>query len=240
MIVVVIIAIVAAIAIPGMLQVHRAANERNASTSLKSIATAEYDFRSNDRDTNRIADFWTASVAGLYLIQPVDADGNAMTSIKLIDPSIAGADVLTNGEIDGHDGADASGTNMWRYTCDTNLMTTRGAKSGYWYYALLTDKADKEDGEPYQTITDNSGLPFHNTTRFGFGAFPDSYSVGRSVFMINESAAIIKYPLTATYSRPNPGATPPGALNHGDISRGGVDLLNYPGPADIGKFGRMD
>src|SRR5689334_9677177 len=54
------IAIVAAIAIPGLLSSQRASNERNASASLKTLASAEADFRANDRDNNKINDFWTA------------------------------------------------------------------------------------------------------------------------------------------------------------------------------------
>src|SRR5436190_13328249 len=66
MIVIAIIAIIAAIAIPGLLSSQRASNERNASTSLKTLSSAEADFRANDRDWNHVNDFWTANVAGLY------------------------------------------------------------------------------------------------------------------------------------------------------------------------------
>ena len=44
----------------------RASNERNASATLKSLASAEADFRGNDRDENKVQDFWTGDVAGLY------------------------------------------------------------------------------------------------------------------------------------------------------------------------------
>src|SRR5499426_4212981 len=66
MIVIAIIAVIAAIAIPGLLAAQRSSNERNASTSLKTVTTAESDFRSNDRDGNRVNDFWTADVWALY------------------------------------------------------------------------------------------------------------------------------------------------------------------------------
>jgi prepilin-type N-terminal cleavage/methylation domain-containing protein len=59
MIVIAIIAITAAIAIPGLLSSQRASNERNASTSLKTLSSAEADFRSNDRDWNHVNDFWS-------------------------------------------------------------------------------------------------------------------------------------------------------------------------------------
>lgn len=45
---------------------HSESNERAASAALKTLATAEADYRSNDRDGNEINDYWTGDVAGLY------------------------------------------------------------------------------------------------------------------------------------------------------------------------------
>ena len=59
------------------------ANERNASGSLKTLATAQADFRSNDRDANMVNDFWVADVRGLYSLD--DGTGN---EIKLIERTI--------------------------------------------------------------------------------------------------------------------------------------------------------
>ena len=92
MIVIAIIAIIAAIAIPGLLSSSRASNERNASSSLKTFATAEADFRSNDRDGNKISDYWTANVAGLYTMTHSSISGSTDDPIKLIELSIAAAD----------------------------------------------------------------------------------------------------------------------------------------------------
>ncbi len=61
---------------------RRDSNERNACVSLKTLATAEADFRANDRDGNRIQDFWTGDVAELY----------HLGAAKLIETSIAEAD----------------------------------------------------------------------------------------------------------------------------------------------------
>jgi prepilin-type N-terminal cleavage/methylation domain-containing protein len=58
----IVIAIIAAIAIPGLLSSQRASNERSASTSLKTLSTAEAEFRANDRDWNHVNDFWTYKV----------------------------------------------------------------------------------------------------------------------------------------------------------------------------------
>src|SRR6476620_6119361 len=96
MIVIAIIAVIAAIAIPGLLSSQRASNERNASTSLKTLTSAEADFRANDRDGNKVNDFWTANVSGLYTMTSAAVSGSSNSttdpSIKLIELSIASAD----------------------------------------------------------------------------------------------------------------------------------------------------
>lgn len=59
---------------------------RNASSSLKTICSAQADFRANDRDWNRKNDYWRPDLAGLYALE---VDGYP---IKLIEWSIARAD----------------------------------------------------------------------------------------------------------------------------------------------------
>ena len=86
-------------------------NERNASSSLKTIASAQADFRSNDRDENGQADFLCADIAGLYATK-----GKEGQPIRLIEPSIALAD-------------DRPATDLAPYG-------TRSPKGGYWYRAL--------------------------------------------------------------------------------------------------------
>ncbi len=61
-----------------------ARNERAASAALKILALAQADFRGNDRDGNRIQDFWTGDVAGLL----------ATPGGPLFDPAIVAADAL--------------------------------------------------------------------------------------------------------------------------------------------------
>jgi len=110
MIVIAIIAVIAAIAIPGLLAAQRSSNERNGSTSLKTVTTAQADFRSNDRDGNRTMDFWTADVYALYGMigitgssTAISADSaNAGNIIKLLEPSLAGADGATQQALYGN------------------------------------------------------------------------------------------------------------------------------------------
>ncbi len=156
------IGVVAAIAIPGLLSSQRASNERNASASLKSLATAEADFRANDRDGNKVNDFWTGDVAGLYCLT------NAGEPIKLIDASIAAADSAP---------LEAGG----EHAAMTNFATM-GPKSGYFFRAI----------PHYQEEPDGKEIPYNNATkrnasRFGFCAYPAQYeSSGRVTFILNE------------------------------------------------------
>ena len=188
MIVIAIIAIIAAIAIPGLLSSQRASNERNASASLKTLASAEADFRGNDRDGNKIQDFWAIDVSGLYGVLPVGSS----EMIKLIELSVAGADWYPN-----QDASAALG--------DTGLgqippltYTVQAPKAGYWYEAMLTDEtgtnvyAVATNGIATLTAGTPTSLEFWNHAKFAFITFPDSFSAGRNAFFINEGNTIFK------------------------------------------------
>ena len=75
-------ALVLAIAITGFHQSGRASNERAAGAAMKTLTSAEADFRANDRDGNGVNDFWTGDVAGLYTLK----------NLRLIEPELAAAD----------------------------------------------------------------------------------------------------------------------------------------------------
>jgi type II secretory pathway pseudopilin PulG len=79
-IVILVSSILSPVVVKGWRESRRSANEREASAWLKTLATAEADFRANDRDGNRVQDFWVADVAELY------------RHGKLIDLSLAEAD----------------------------------------------------------------------------------------------------------------------------------------------------
>jgi type IV pilus assembly protein PilA len=206
MIVIAIIAIIAAIAIPGLLSSQRASNERSASTSLKTLSTAEADFRANDRDWNHVNDFWTYNVCGLYTCTSAAVSGNAGAntttdpSIKLIELSVASAD------------ADSLTAAFGEYAA-LSTFAVPAAKAGYWYVSLVNDMS--VSGTVDQTYKqDTSGQPtmgsVHNTSKFGFLAFPDSTSSGKFVFIVNENNTIFR---SATTSVVKPStATPPGTF----------------------------
>ena len=107
-----------------------ASNERNASASLKTLASAQGDFRGNDRDGNRIQDFWRGDVSGLYGARPAGSE----EMIKLIEISVAGADTAP---LDGGPGLVAR-----------DQYVVFAPKAGYWFRALHHDDEDPDALDP--------------------------------------------------------------------------------------------
>jgi prepilin-type N-terminal cleavage/methylation domain-containing protein len=212
MIVIAIIAVIAAIAIPGLISTQRSSYERGASTSMKTIAVAEADFRSNDRDGNGVNDFWTADVKGLYTMTncavPGRAGGTVDPPIRLIELSLAAAD---------SDGV----TNLAGGECmDLTQFAVFAPKAGYWYGALLSDGTLPANIDAtYRQDTAGNGPPMgsvHNMGRFGFVAFPDSSTFGRFVYVLNEGNTIFR---SATTSPVRQGtANPPGVALTGYLA----------------------
>jgi hypothetical protein len=66
---------------------RRASNERTVMTTLKMLASAQADFRANDRDQDGVKQFWRGDVAGLYALSP-----NGGSAIKLIPLDVAASD----------------------------------------------------------------------------------------------------------------------------------------------------
>jgi prepilin-type N-terminal cleavage/methylation domain-containing protein len=190
LIVIVVIGIIAALAIPGLISSQRSSYERNSSTSLKTLCVAEADFKANDRDSNKVADYWTADVKGLYTMTSYSAPGNAGGTVdpplRLIDISIAAADA---------DGVThpAGGENM-----DVTQFGVMSHKGGYWYAALTTDS--NASGPEASYMQDTGGIPamgsVHNINKYGFISFPESPSFGKYVFIVNENAAVFRSALT--------------------------------------------
>jgi prepilin-type N-terminal cleavage/methylation domain-containing protein len=209
MIVIAIIAVIAAIAIPGLLSSMRAANERSAATSLKTLCTAEADFRANDRDWNHVNDFWTYNVAGLYTMTSAAVVGNAGANtttdpaIKLIELSVASADA------EGNVAAGVAGCNEY---AALSTFAVSAPKASYWYIALVTDQSLSGTTEATYKL-DTGGTPTmgstHNTSKFGFLSFPDSTSAGKFVFIVNENNTVFR---SATSGFTRPSGTPPGSL----------------------------
>lgn len=203
LVIVAIVLIICAIAIPGLLSSRRASNERRASTSLKSISSAQADFRANDRDGNGVTDFWTADVKSLYSMTSALVAGAGTDPkdppLKLIEEPIAAAD----------------GDGTFHPAAGENIPMTQFAppasREGYWYMALLTDLNLK--GSPKMTYkVETGGTPkmgsVHNLASFGFVAFPDTQSAGKYVFFVNENNTVFRRATTGVVRIGS--AVPPG------------------------------
>jgi hypothetical protein len=160
----VLLAILSAIVVPGLLASRRASNERTASFTLKTLSTAEADFRANDRDANGVNDFWTGDVSGLYSLK---VNGK---ELRLLERALAEADSCP---IHGL---------SWPYR----------PKQGYYFAALEAD--DSMNGVSYfQNTGGNRPMgDVHNLERFGFCAFPESQSSGKYSFIVNENNTIFR------------------------------------------------
>jgi prepilin-type N-terminal cleavage/methylation domain-containing protein len=187
MIVIAIIAIIAAIAIPGLLRARIAANERNASASLKSVVTAEETFRNNDMDRNQVPDYFTANIAGLYCLA-TNAGATAIAALN--DIGVASADCDGTGVNQGVAGF-TNGNPAIPVTYAAALLLNAGAgipKSGYVYSALQTDAA----GTTYFNNTDTNGT-WHSFGTFGFFATPVTWdTTGNFTFIVNEGAQVFR------------------------------------------------
>jgi len=91
---------------------HHGNTERSPVAWLKTLATAEVDFRSNDRDGNGRNDFWRDDVAGLFSLVPRGWSHR----IRLIALSLAEADA--------------------RPVHDVTALRPRAPLRGYWFMAI--------------------------------------------------------------------------------------------------------
>lgn len=98
----------------------RSSSERYVRDNLKTLVTAEEDFRANDREKNGENDYWRGDVAGLYALIPKGE--TEKNPIKLIELSVAGADD--------------------RPIVDLSKYVSKMPKAGYWYRTL------RKNGEP--------------------------------------------------------------------------------------------
>jgi hypothetical protein len=164
----------------------RNANERAASACLETIDAAQLDFRANDRDGNRVNDFWTGDVAGLYYLAASVGPGRS-ESVRLIPPEIARADAAHPGAVPHH---------------------------GYFFVAMQTDENGipyRQVTDPRPGVK-----PERNLSKFAFCAYPAEYGrTGRFTFIIDEGnrrfkidtagKPVLKWPtddeLKAKYSR---------------------------------------
>ena len=147
-----------------------ASNERFASACLKAIAAAQADFRANDRDGNRVNDFWVADIGGLYRVE-------AGVSIKLIEMNMAKADAKPCVATDKA-GALPDGTKL-------TALGPPAPISGYWFVAV--EKAVDEKGVAVRYDAGQGRA----SSSFGVCAYPAEYGKGgRRTFILNEANVV--------------------------------------------------
>ena len=218
LVIIAVVGLIALLAVSGLFPARNyGSSERNPSTSLKTLASAQADFRSNDRDWNHVTDFWTANVSGLYTmtsaaVRGAVANDTTDPSIKLIELSVAAADADDTFYAAG--GENLALTNFAVYS----------AKAGYWYAALTADLSLPASDPERVYRRDTGGTPgmgkVHHETKFGFISFPDSQSAGKYVFIVNENNTIFR----SAVSAPVKGSTsnPPGLAGMSPL------YLNWP------------
>ncbi|MBI3272066.1 MAG: DUF2950 family protein [Planctomycetes bacterium] len=183
MIVVAIIAIIAAIAIPSLLRSRISSNEVSAVGTLRSIVTAESSWRQGDVDRNTIADYWTADVSGFYRTESSPTGSGA--GVAALDVAVAQADDNKAGAGAAVAGAPVPGAGT--SAAGLIALTRTSAKSGYFYRAQTTNLA----GTAYATDPDGNSQAFTNSGEFGFQARPELYnSTGVNTFVVNEAGVI--------------------------------------------------
>ncbi len=172
MIVISIITIVVALAVPNLLSAKSAANETSAIGSLRGIVSIEAAFRQNDADRNTVSDYWTADLSGLYRVESQVLVG---TGIAMIDPALASADDAKESPA-GIPGALVPGTAVTAAGLIPMLRTA--GKSGYLFQTMAA----------YRTDPDNNGQPWTNTSTYGFQARPEDYATsGRNTYIMSDA-----------------------------------------------------
>jgi hypothetical protein len=152
--------------LPERARERRGRNERTATTMLTTLASAEADFRGNDRDGNGVDDFWTGDVAGLYYLPA--GQGATFPELRLIMRKLADADAMP-------------------------LQARVPEPVPYYGYYFVAMKWDASDTPPsaYTLDTDKKSGKVHHREKFGFCAYPEQYGVtGRETFIINEGNTI--------------------------------------------------
>ncbi|MCZ7648317.1 MAG: DUF2950 domain-containing protein [Planctomycetota bacterium] len=161
MIVVAIIAIIAAIAIPNLLRSRMAANESAAIAACKTFAEAEDIYRRTDYDSDGVLEYATSIRGANSLYELTSGSGD----LTLVDAAFARAE-----------GSAPGGTG-------TNSATA--PKAGYIFSVLTGQSATAPGGS--KTYVVNSNM----TIGYGLSAIPSSYdNSGRNSFQINNTGTV--------------------------------------------------
>ncbi len=144
---------------------HRHHSERPAGGYLKTITSAQADFRANDRDGDGVNQFWRADIAGLYALTP-----GGGPAIRLIERRLAMADAHPRYEI-GAEGERAPLKGYWFRSIPGADEKTVDAASRF---AAVAYPADYPKSGKYTFIVNENNTIFRADLGHGGGvdAFP--------------------------------------------------------------------
>jgi len=186
MIVIAIIAIIAAIAIPNLLSGRMSANEASAIGAMKLITSAEAIWLQQGPDGNGMKDYWTYDMSSLHRMFRADN----LTKVAFIPMDLARADCRPTGKAIATDFGTTPLDEIW-------AVNTAGLviwpKSGYWFTAMAyNDFSTASDYKPYnQNAVGTNKTLAANTNQYGFMAAPDVYgSSGIRSFIVNEAGVV--------------------------------------------------
>ena len=186
MIVIAIIAIIAAIAIPNLLSGRMSANESSAGAALKLFTSAEATWLQQDCDGNGLKDYWTYDVSCLHRMYR--ADGTTKVAFIAID--LARAD-KTPATLAGVALPFGSPT-IESWTVPVAVAST--VKSGYWFQVMTNNDLSTSTpaGTTYKVNTVGTlNIPAAHNSRFAFIAAPDAYGTsGINTFIVNQEGTI--------------------------------------------------
>lgn len=186
MIVIAIIAIIAAIAIPNLLSGRMSANESSAGAALKLFTSVQATWLQQDPDGNGLKDYWTYDVSCLHRM--FRADGK--TKVAFIALDLARADTAPAALAGGATPFVTPTIEIW-----TTVAPVPVVKSGYYFSVMDLDNlaAGTPAGATYKVnlVPLVGGIPAGNNSRFGFMAAPDAYGKsGINSLIVNQEGVI--------------------------------------------------
>jgi prepilin-type N-terminal cleavage/methylation domain-containing protein len=230
MIVIAIIAIIAAIAIPNLLSGRMSANEASAIGAMKLLTSAEALWVQQGPDGNGIKDYWTYDISCLHRLMRADN----LTKVAFIPMDLARADVRPCGGATATDFGTNPLAEIW--TPNTAGLVI-WPKSGYWFTVL---NYNTHAGQPEYIAynVNNVGtaqIQACNSNQYGFMCAPDVYGTsGIRTFVVNEAgvvyavdAGLSNLPGTGFSATPAPNV-PADTTTDNKWDTGGSNYLEFP------------
>ena len=169
-VIVIVAVVISCLMLPGVQRARRAHNEIAAHGGVGALFRAEDDFRCNDRDQDGAQNYWVGDVYGLYGLCPLRDGVDPAHMLRLIEPSLAAADVTPCEEWPG---------------CVPPAQTIQGwtPRSGYVFRAFaarLTPAGPQPYGEQGRVAGGGRCL---NADHFAFCAAPLSRAQGHQMYI---------------------------------------------------------